>query len=64
MNYRNRIADGFKKQSANQLITTAGAIITGLTNNPSLPAPTVDLKTVRVAADELNAAQAAQHSNP
>jgi hypothetical protein len=60
MNHRNRIADGFKKQSAEQLITTAGAIIAGLTNNPSFPAPTVDLKTVQAAADELDAALAAQ----
>jgi hypothetical protein len=60
MNHRNRIADGLKTQSAEQLITTAGAVITGLTGNPSFPAPTVDLKTVQAAADELNAALAAQ----
>ena len=60
MNHRNRIADGLKKQSADQLITTAIAIIAGLTDNPSFPAPTVDLKTVQAAADELNAALAAQ----
>jgi hypothetical protein len=35
-------------------------VIAGLTNNPSFPAPTVDLKTVQAAADELNAALAAQ----
>ena len=60
MNHRNRIADGFKRQSTEQLITTASAIIAGLTNNPSFPAPTVDLQTVQAAADELNAALAAQ----
>jgi hypothetical protein len=38
----------------------AGAVIAGLTNNPALPAPTVDLKTVQTAADELNAALTAQ----
>jgi hypothetical protein len=60
MNYRNRIADGLKTQSAEQLVTMAGAVITGLTDNPSFPAPTVDLKTVQAAADELKAALAAQ----
>ncbi len=29
----------------------AGAVITGLTNNPAFPAPTVDLKAVQTAAD-------------
>jgi hypothetical protein len=38
----------------------AGAIITGLTNNPAFPAPTVDLKAVQDAVDGLNAALAAQ----
>jgi hypothetical protein len=38
----------------------AGAVIAGLTNNPSFPAPTVDLKGVQAAADDLNAALAAQ----
>jgi hypothetical protein len=38
----------------------AGAVIAGLTNNPSFPAPTVDLKAVQAAADDLNAALAAQ----
>jgi hypothetical protein len=60
MSYRARVADGFRKQSAEQLITTAGAIIAGLTNNPAFPAPTVDLKAVQDAADELNTALAAQ----
>jgi hypothetical protein len=41
-----RIADGLLTQSAERLITTAGAIITGLTGNPSFPSPPVDLKTV------------------
>jgi Fibronectin type III domain len=60
MPYHIRVADGFMKQSAEQLVITAGAIITGLTNNPAFPAPTVDLKAVQDAADELNAALAAQ----
>jgi hypothetical protein len=60
MSYRARVADGFMKQSAEQLITTAGAVITGLTNNPAFPAPTVDLKAVQDAADGLNTALAAQ----
>jgi len=38
----------------------AGAVITGLTNNPAFPAPTVDLNAVHAAADDLKAAVAAQ----
>ena len=53
-----RIADGL--QSAERLITTAGAIINGLTGNPSFSSPPVDLKTVQAAVDDLNAALAAQ----
>ena len=55
-----RIADGLLTQSAERLITTAGAIITGLTGNPAYPSPPVDLKTVQAAVDDLNAALAAQ----
>ncbi len=43
-----------------QLDTTVGAVITGLTNNPAFPAPTVDLKAVQAVADALNAALASQ----
>jgi hypothetical protein len=57
---RARVADRLKKQSAEQLVIMAGAVITGLTNNPAFPAPTVDLKAVQAAADDLNAALAAQ----
>ena len=57
---RARIADKFAKQSAEQLITMAGAIIAGLTDNPAFPSPTVDLKAVQAATDELKAALAAQ----
>jgi hypothetical protein len=60
MSPRMRITEGFTRQSAEQLIAMAGAVIAGLTNNPDLPAPTVDLKTVQTAADELNAALTAQ----
>jgi hypothetical protein len=60
MTQRIRIADRFVKQSAEQLVTMAGAIVNGLSNNPAFPAPTVDLKAVQAAADELNAALAAQ----
>ena len=52
MPHRVRVADRFMKQSAEQLVTMAGAVITGLTNNPAFPAPTVDLKAVQAAADE------------
>ncbi len=55
-----RIADGFKKQSAEQLASTGGVIIAGLTNNPAFPSPPVDLKTVQTAVDDLNTALAAQ----
>ena len=55
-----RIADGLLTQSAERLITTASAIITGLTGNPSFTSPPVDLKTVQAAVDDLNAALAAQ----
>jgi len=55
-----RIADGLRSQSAEKLIATAGAIITGLTGNPSFPSPPVDLKTVQDAVDDLSAALAAQ----
>jgi hypothetical protein len=60
MPQRIRIADRFKSQSAEQLVAMAGAIISGLTNNPAFPAPTVDLKAALAAADDLNAALAAQ----
>ena len=36
---RVRVADRFKRQSAEQLVTMAGAVITGLTNNPAFPTP-------------------------
>jgi hypothetical protein len=55
-----RIADGFRLQSAEQLVTTGCAIIQGLTGNAACPAPTVDLKTVQAAVDDLSAALAAQ----
>jgi hypothetical protein len=60
MLYPVRIADGFRKQSAEQIATMAGTVVIGLTNNPAFPAPTVDLKAVQAAADDLKAALAAQ----
>jgi hypothetical protein len=60
MSPRMRITEKFTKQSAEQLAAMAGAVIAGLTNNPALPAPTVDLNTVQTAADELAAAMTAQ----
>jgi hypothetical protein len=57
-----RIADGLLTQTAERLITTAGAIINGMTGNPYFPAPPVDLKTVQAAVDDLNAALAAQQN--
>ena len=60
MSPRIRIAHGFLTQSAERLLTTAGAIIKGLTDNPSFPSPPVDLRTVQAAVDDLKAALAAQ----
>jgi len=60
MSQRARVADRFKRQSAEQLVTMAGAVITGLTGNPAFPAPTVEIKAVQGAADGLTAALAAQ----
>ena len=60
MSYPVRVASKFNRQSADQLITMASAVITGLTGNPAFPAPAVDLKTLQAAADDLNAALAAQ----
>ena len=60
MSHRIRIAGGFGKQSPEQLVITAGAVISGLTSNPAFPAPTVDLNAVQAAADDLKAAAAAQ----
>ena len=60
MSQRARVADRLKKQSAEQLVTMAGAVITGLTNNPAFPAPTVDLKALQAADDDLKAALVAQ----
>ena len=39
MAYRARVADKLVRQSADQLVTTAGAVITGLTNNSAFPVP-------------------------
>jgi hypothetical protein len=60
MSNRIRVADSFARLSADQLVTMAGGVIAGITNNPAYPAPTVDLKTVETAVDDLNAALAAQ----
>jgi hypothetical protein len=55
-----RIAYNFMRQSAEQLVTLAGAVITGLTGNSAFPAPTVDPQMLQAAVDDLNAALAAQ----
>jgi hypothetical protein len=60
MSYRTRVSDSFARLSADQLVTMAGGVIAGLTNNPAFPDPTVDLKTVEIAVNDLNAALAAQ----
>jgi len=57
---RARVADRLMKQSAEQIVTMAGAVIAGLTNNPAFPAPKVDLKTLQAARDDLNAALVGQ----
>jgi hypothetical protein len=60
MSYPVRIADRFKKQPAEKLVTMAGAVITGLAGNAAFPAPMVDLKAVQAATDALNTALALQ----
>ena len=40
------------KQSAEQFVTMAGAVIAGLTSNSAFPAPTADLKAVQAATDD------------
>ena len=57
---QHRIADGLRTRTAEQLISTASAIINGMTGNPSFPSPPVDLKTVQEAVDDLSSALAAQ----
>jgi hypothetical protein len=65
MYQRIRVADRFFKLSAEQLVTMAGAVVTGLTDNAAFPAPTVDLKAVQSAAESLNEALSAQaHGGP
>ena len=51
MSQHARIADRLTRQSAEQLVTMAGAVVNGLTGNPAFPAPPVDLKAVQAAAD-------------
>jgi hypothetical protein len=60
MAYRVRPLYGFKKQTADQLITLADAVIAGLTGNPAFPNPTVDLKALQAATDGLKEALTAQ----
>jgi len=64
MSYRVPVSDSFARLSADQLVTMAGDIIAGLTNNPSFPAPTVDLKTLEAVVTDLNAALAAEKLFP
>jgi hypothetical protein len=54
MSPRIRIADGLLTQSAERLIITAGAIIKGMTGNPSFPSPPVDLNTVQAVTRLIN----------
>jgi hypothetical protein len=55
-----RAVDASRGQSAEQLIAVCGGIIKGLTDNPAYPSPSIDLKTLQAAVDDLNAALAAQ----
>ncbi len=54
------IADGLRSKSAEQLATTAGGIIAGLTGDPAFPTPPIELEAVQTAVDELKAALSAQ----
>jgi hypothetical protein len=60
MSNRVRVADRLVRQSAEQIIVMADAVISGLTNNSAFPNPTVALKDLQAAADDLKAALAAQ----
>ena len=60
MSIRARVSDSFARLSADQLVTMAGGIIAGLADNPAFPSPTVELKPLETAIDDLNAALAAQ----
>src|SRR5207244_12507748 len=51
---------GFKNLADQQLVTTASAIVTEMTDNANFPNPPVDLKTLATAVDDLSAAMAAQ----
>jgi hypothetical protein len=60
MSNRVRVADKMLKQSGEQLTIMAEAVISGLTDNPAFPNPTVALKDLQAAADDLKSALAAQ----
>ena len=65
MPQRIRTSVGFSRQSDQELVATAGAVIKGMTGNNAFPSPPVDLAALQAALDELNAAIAAQaHGGP
>lgn len=55
-----RALTGFKGQTDQQIIATAGAVLKGLSGNPAFPSPPGELAALQSAFDELNAAIAAQ----
>ncbi len=57
-----RVLQNFGRQTDAQLIAFTVAVIKGLTGNPALASPPVDLKVVQAAVDNLVAAIAAQPS--
>jgi hypothetical protein len=60
MSNRVRVANRLGRQSAEQIVVMAEAVISGLTDNPAFPNPTVALKDLQAAADDLKSALAAQ----
>ena len=55
-----RVLLSFGRQTDNQIVESAGAVLTGMTGNKAYPAPPVDLAAVQTALTDFTAAIAAQ----
>jgi len=55
-----RVLLSFSRQTDNQIVESAGAVLTGMTGNKAYPAPPVDLAVVQTALTDFTAAIAAQ----
>ena len=51
-----RVRRGFRNSNDQQIIATAGAVITGLTNNQAFPTPPIEVAKVQEQLDQLVAA--------